>query len=155
MSKFFINLIFSWLILVPICQLVKKKYLFLLVLWETTLKINIKKWINTNSNQSKQEKESVHSSQPFLWIRHLIICYFTLFQLLQICLDHYKYLFLSRRYLSGHVRYTCKNISAMGNWHICQDKPFTIQPPCLVYSFGWVKCFLVFHCFFLSLSFNM
>ncbi|XP_071091549.1 probable methyltransferase-like protein 24 isoform X1 [Haliotis cracherodii] len=32
--------------------------------------------------------------------------------------------------------YTCKNVSTAGNWYMCQDKPFTIAKPCLVYSFG-------------------
>ncbi|XP_055874744.1 probable methyltransferase-like protein 24 isoform X2 [Biomphalaria glabrata] len=39
-------------------------------------------------------------------------------------------------YYNGPVRYTCQHIKAVGNWHICQDFPYTVSPPCLVYSFG-------------------
>ncbi|CAG5125761.1 unnamed protein product, partial [Candidula unifasciata] len=39
-------------------------------------------------------------------------------------------------YLAAPVRYTCKTPKKVGNWVICQDEPYTIQPPCLVYSFG-------------------
>lgn len=33
-------------------------------------------------------------------------------------------------------RYQCGNLVAMGNWKICQDKPYDVKPSCLVYSFG-------------------
>ncbi|KAH9524381.1 Methyltransferase-like protein 24 [Bulinus truncatus] len=39
-------------------------------------------------------------------------------------------------YINSPIRYTCKNKMTVGNWHICQDTPYTIKPPCLVYSFG-------------------
>ncbi|XP_046577914.1 probable methyltransferase-like protein 24 isoform X2 [Haliotis rubra] len=34
------------------------------------------------------------------------------------------------------MEYDCKKKVAMGNWHVCMDKPYEIKPPCLVYSFG-------------------
>ncbi|KAK6990341.1 methyltransferase-like protein 24, partial [Biomphalaria glabrata] len=39
-------------------------------------------------------------------------------------------------YYNGPKRYDCKQVKPMGNWHICQDPPYTVSPPCLVYSFG-------------------
>ncbi|KAK0069662.1 methyltransferase-like protein 24, partial [Biomphalaria pfeifferi] len=39
-------------------------------------------------------------------------------------------------YYNGPKRYECKQVKPMGNWHICQDPPYTVSPPCLVYSFG-------------------
>ncbi|CAG5126489.1 unnamed protein product [Candidula unifasciata] len=39
-------------------------------------------------------------------------------------------------YMKAPVRYTCKNKKPMGNWLICQDEPYTVKAPCLVYSFG-------------------
>ncbi|CAG5120783.1 unnamed protein product [Candidula unifasciata] len=38
--------------------------------------------------------------------------------------------------MQAPVRYTCKTKQDVGNWLICQDEPYTIRPPCLVYSFG-------------------
>ncbi|XP_046560362.1 probable methyltransferase-like protein 24 [Haliotis rubra] len=34
------------------------------------------------------------------------------------------------------VEYKCKSLTAVGNWHLCQDQPYAVKPPCLVYSFG-------------------
>ncbi|XP_046334938.2 probable methyltransferase-like protein 24 isoform X1 [Haliotis rufescens] len=34
------------------------------------------------------------------------------------------------------MEYSCKTIVPMGNWHVCMDHPYTIKPPCIVYSFG-------------------
>ncbi|BFZ06285.1 hypothetical protein BsWGS_09324 [Bradybaena similaris] len=41
-------------------------------------------------------------------------------------------------YMNAPVRYACNKKVDMGNsnWIICQDEPYTIKPPCLVYSFG-------------------
>lgn len=39
-------------------------------------------------------------------------------------------------YMNSPIRYHCKHITTKGNWHICQDEPYTIKPPCLIYSFG-------------------
>ncbi|BFZ06267.1 hypothetical protein BsWGS_09306 [Bradybaena similaris] len=39
-------------------------------------------------------------------------------------------------YLGAPVRYKCRYRVTVGNWFICQDEPYTITPPCLVYSFG-------------------
>ncbi|CAG5115690.1 unnamed protein product, partial [Candidula unifasciata] len=39
-------------------------------------------------------------------------------------------------YFNTPLRYQCQQRVAVGNWHICQDSPFTVKPPCLVYSFG-------------------
>ncbi|CAG5131745.1 unnamed protein product [Candidula unifasciata] len=38
--------------------------------------------------------------------------------------------------MQAPVRYTCKTKQDVGNWLICQDEPYIIRPPCLVYSFG-------------------
>ncbi|XP_059146513.1 uncharacterized protein LOC131934455 isoform X2 [Physella acuta] len=39
-------------------------------------------------------------------------------------------------YINSPLRHNCENKVAYGNWHVCQDKPYTVKPPCLVYSFG-------------------
>ncbi|BFZ06268.1 hypothetical protein BsWGS_09307 [Bradybaena similaris] len=39
-------------------------------------------------------------------------------------------------YINTPLRYRCRRKITVGNWHICQDSPFTVKPPCLVYSFG-------------------
>ncbi|GFS21989.1 methyltransferase-like protein 24 [Elysia marginata] len=33
-------------------------------------------------------------------------------------------------------RYECETMKQLGNWAACMDAPYTITPPCLVYSFG-------------------
>ncbi|XP_005107106.2 methyltransferase-like protein 24 [Aplysia californica] len=39
-------------------------------------------------------------------------------------------------YINSPIRYRCKNRVAFGNWHVCQDEPYLVKKPCLVYSFG-------------------
>ncbi|CAL1547638.1 unnamed protein product [Lymnaea stagnalis] len=39
-------------------------------------------------------------------------------------------------YINTPLRYKCKKKVAYGNWHVCQDPPYSVKPPCLVYSFG-------------------
>ncbi|KAK0059356.1 RADres1 [Biomphalaria pfeifferi] len=39
-------------------------------------------------------------------------------------------------YFNAPRRHVCSEIKTMGNWLICQDPPYTVRPPCLVYSFG-------------------
>ena len=34
------------------------------------------------------------------------------------------------------TRYKCRNITPMGNWHICQDQPYNVKSSGLVYSLG-------------------
>ncbi|KAK3800454.1 hypothetical protein RRG08_004866 [Elysia crispata] len=39
-------------------------------------------------------------------------------------------------YIEDKPRYKCKNLKNFGNWAACMDHPFTVTPPCIVYSFG-------------------
>ncbi|CAL1537194.1 unnamed protein product [Lymnaea stagnalis] len=39
-------------------------------------------------------------------------------------------------YMNPTLRHSCKNLVNFGNWPVCQDEPYVIKPPCLVYSFG-------------------
>ena len=40
------------------------------------------------------------------------------------------------RYIESPVTMKCQRHQAVGNWHVCMDPPYTVRPPCLVYSFG-------------------
>ena len=39
-------------------------------------------------------------------------------------------------FINTPLRYRCNKRQMKGNWGICQDEPFGVKPPCLVYSFG-------------------
>ncbi|CAG5116130.1 unnamed protein product [Candidula unifasciata] len=40
-------------------------------------------------------------------------------------------------YIRSPLRYQCKqNLTRFGGWGLCQDEPYTVKAPCLVYSFG-------------------
>lgn len=39
-------------------------------------------------------------------------------------------------FINTPLRYSCNKRQMRGNWGVCQDKPFDVKPPCLVYSFG-------------------
>ncbi|XP_059147904.1 uncharacterized protein LOC131935509 [Physella acuta] len=39
-------------------------------------------------------------------------------------------------YMNPPLRYQCKNLIKFGNWPVCQDEPYVVKAPCLVFSFG-------------------
>ncbi|XP_059147906.1 uncharacterized protein LOC131935510 [Physella acuta] len=39
-------------------------------------------------------------------------------------------------YMNPPPRYQCKNLAKIGNWPVCQDEPYVVKAPCIVFSFG-------------------
>ncbi|KAK7092649.1 uncharacterized protein [Littorina saxatilis] len=38
--------------------------------------------------------------------------------------------------MEAPAKIKCQHRQPMGNWMVCMDPPYTVKPPCLVYSFG-------------------
>ena len=83
---------------------------------------------------------------PFFFVSLVCVCLF-LSVCLSVCLSvslsagtwvgsHLADVKIYTRYIESPVTMKCQRHQAVGNWHVCMDPPYTVRPPCLVYSFG-------------------